>query len=165
MKSKIDLPKLISFFKRLFNIVLTGFVIIVLVGLVLPSKWEVKRSQVMNATPAQIYPYISNFKTGWGQWSAFEMGNGILTITKTVAQRSVEFRLHMIPDHFSTSGEIKLEPLQQGTKVIWINRGEMGSNIFFKYMGLMMDKEFGKPIEESLSNLKKLVEPKTSLPK
>ncbi len=158
MKQKINLPKLFQFLKRFFNIVITGFVIIVLLGLVLPSKWQVQRSQMMNATPAQIYPYISNFKTGWGQWSTVDMGNGVLTTTKTDPKTGVEFKLHVVPNKFSITGEIKLEVLKQGTKVTWIHRGEVGSNIFFKYTALMMDKKMGKTFENSLKNLKKLVE-------
>jgi hypothetical protein len=164
--------------------------IIVLVGLVLPSKWQVQRSQIINAAPAQIYPYISNFKTGWGQWSTFDyedpniqytysgpaagkgasrswysqkMGNGVQTITKADAKSGIEFELRMIPNSFSMTGEIKLEQLRNGTKVTWTDRGDVGSNIFFKYMGLMMDKAMGKTFEESLKNLQKLVEPKSKL--
>src|SRR5687767_13273543 len=44
----------------------------VVVGLLLPARWQVARSIVIDAPPAAIYPLVANFKTGWLHWSAFE---------------------------------------------------------------------------------------------
>ncbi len=165
----------------LFGIVLA----IILVSFLLPSNWRVERSLFIKAAPEQIYPYISNFKTGWPQWSAFDfedpdikysysgpdegvgatrswtskkMGNGNQNITKAEPHSGIEFDLRM-PDHaFSMKGEISLHAVTDGTQVTWIDAGTFGGNPLYHWMGLFMDKMMGVTFEKSLAALKTKVE-------
>jgi len=160
--------------------ILLGFSIL-LIGFVLPSQWQVSRSIIINKPPQAIFGYVANFRIGWPQWSAFDsedptiqytysgpsqgtgatrfwvsekMGNGSQTITHADPAKGITFDLKMENSKFTIIGNIAFEPAGTGTKVTWTDQGDAGSNIFFKYMGLMMDKMMGNAFERSLEKLR-----------
>jgi hypothetical protein len=165
-------------------VILTPIVLglsILLIGFVLPSRWQVSRSIIINKPPQAIFGYVANFGLGWPQWSAFDnedptikytysgpgqgvgssrswvsekMGNGSQTITSANPTTGVTFELKMENSKFTIVGNIAFEPAPTGTKVTWTDKGDAGNNIFFKYMGLMMDKMMGNTFERSLEKLK-----------
>ncbi|MGD1920944.1 MAG: hypothetical protein ACFCAD_19930, partial [Pleurocapsa sp.] len=57
-----------SWFKKTFAILASLFVVVVIVGLVLPSQVHVERKITINSRPQKIYPLIANFKQ-WHRWS------------------------------------------------------------------------------------------------
>ena len=94
--------------------------LIILIGFLLPSQWQVSRSIVINKPPQAIYGYVANFKMGWPQWSDFDyqdpgiqysysgpiqglgasrswisekMGNGSQTITAADPAKGITFEL------------------------------------------------------------------------
>ena len=160
-------------------------VIVVIVGIFLPSKWEVTRSATIKVAPAAIYPMLADMKTGWTQWSAFDledpnitysysgaptgegserawksekMGNGKMKITKADPNKGIEYTLEMTDNNFLLMGVLKMEADGDGTKVTWTDVGDVGSNIFYKYMVAGMDKMMGPTFERSLNTLKTKVE-------
>jgi hypothetical protein len=108
------------------------------VGFLLPSRWEVKRSTVINAPPEVVYPFVANLKTGWPRWSLFDyedpdiaysysgpdegvgaerewisdkMGNGTQRITKADPKKGVEFELTM-DNGFALTGRLDFDPFE-----------------------------------------------------
>ena len=57
-----------------------------------------------------------------------------------------------------SSGEIKLEPAGQGTRVTWTNQGDVGSNPINRYFAQVMDRLVGSDFEAGLKNLKAIAE-------
>ena len=135
--------------------------------------------------PAQIYPLVADFKTGWPQWSGFDledssihytysgpdngigterswtsnkMGDGSQKIIKADPQTGIEFELIMRQNPIPIAGKIVFEPLGNSTKVTWHDDGDMGKNIVFRYMAKFMDKMMGKIFETSLATLKSKAE-------
>lgn len=160
-------------------------VAVVGIGFLLPSKWKVERSIIINASPEKIYPLIANFETGWPQWSAFDkeyadshytssgsqegigatrswtggnMGDGSQTIVKASAQEGIEFELVMIKYDSKLTGKILFTPVEGGTRVSWIDEGTTGNNPIMRWMGLFMDNMLGCMLDQSLQNLKTLAE-------
>jgi hypothetical protein len=154
---------------------------ILLIGFLLPSQWQVSRSIVINKPPQAIFGYVANFRIGWPQWSAFDgedptikytysgpsqgtgasrswisekMGNGSQTITSANPAKGITFELKMENSKFTIVGNIAFEPIGNGTKVTWTDKGDAGNNIFYKYMGTMMDKMMGDTFDRSLEKLK-----------
>src|SRR5258708_5609986 len=58
--------------KKIVFLMLLILLLFVAAGFLLPAKWRVERSAVINAPPSTIYVFISNLKMGWPQWSAFD---------------------------------------------------------------------------------------------
>lgn len=57
-----------SWSKKVLGIIASLFVIVVILGLTLPSNVHVERKILINAQPQAIYPLISNFEE-WNKWS------------------------------------------------------------------------------------------------
>lgn len=172
-------------FKKILIIVVVLIVAFILVGFLLPSKWSVQRSTVINAPSTAIYPLVANFKTGWPQWSTFDyedptiqynyagpvqgvgatrswlskkMGDGSQVITAADPASGVGFQLQMAQNGFLLNGRIAFEPAGNSTKVTWTDSGEVGNNLLFRYMVSLMDKMMGPTFEKSLAELKQKAE-------
>ncbi len=171
-----------------------GVVILILLGIgfLLPSRWVVKREIVIQASPATIYPFIANFEDGWSQWSAFDdedpdirytysgpdigvgakrawtssiMGDGWQVITSADVDAGVEFDLVMIKYDSYVKGRITTEKTDEGaTRVTWVDSGNVGQNLFKRYLGLFMDRMLGNAFETSLTNLKAKAEATAGAP-
>jgi hypothetical protein len=161
---------------------LLGFIVLLVgVGYSLPSKWKVERSIVINKPPQAIYPFVADFKKGWPQWSSFDqedpgiqysyfgaeqgvgasrswtskrMGNGTQSITVADPAKGIEFKLMMTGNDFLLTGHIAFEPAGTGTKVTWMDAGDVGDKVFIRFMLVTMDKMMGPAFEKSLVNLK-----------
>ncbi|EPG74597.1 polyketide cyclase/dehydrase and lipid transport [Leptospira fainei serovar Hurstbridge str. BUT 6] len=174
---------------KAFRITILGLValalVLIVVGLLLPSSGSVSRSIVIKAPPEEIFAYVANFKKGWGQWSDFDyedpeikysysgpeegvgasrtwiskkMGNGSQKIIKADKRLGVEFELAMQDTNFSIVGKFSFEPESSGTKVTWTDSWDSGYHLGFRYMALLMDKMMGPTFERSLSALKEKAE-------
>lgn len=57
-----------SWLKRILGILASLLIVVVVAGLILPSKVHVERSIAINAQPQEIFSLIDNFEN-WDQWS------------------------------------------------------------------------------------------------
>lgn len=167
--------------KRILIVIVSLVLAFLIGGFLLPSKWKVERSIVINAPAKAIYPLVANFKTGWPQWSAFDnedpaiqysysgpeeglgatrswiskkMGDGAQKITGADPATGVAFQLQMTQNGFLLNGRIAFEPSGTGTKVTWTDFGEVGANPLYRYMASMMDMMMGPAFDKSLAALK-----------
>lgn len=172
-------------FKKILVVLAVLVAAFLLVGFLLPSKWKVERSILINAPSTAVYPLVANFKTGWPQWSSFDnedptiqynyagpdqgvgatrswvskkMGDGSQVITAADPASGVGFQLQMAKNGFLLDGRIAFEPAGNSTKVTWTDSGEVGNNLFFRYMASLMDKMMGRTFEKSLAELKEKAE-------
>ena len=157
-------------------------VILVVVGLFLPTSYTVERSIVIDAPSAQIHEYVGDLNN-WDAWEPFgegdptiivthgektkgvgatqswvgESGDGALTFTKDSSVEGIEYDL--IFDQGISESAIKYSPLEDGeTEVTWTMSGDMGTPVIGGYFVLMMDSMVGGMFDKGLSNLKSTVE-------
>jgi uncharacterized protein YndB with AHSA1/START domain len=153
-------------------------------GWLLPGRFHIERSVVMQAPanrpyalvadphqwkawsvwnrrdPAMAISYFGNPEgagSGWAWHSASE-GDGKMTLTAVSPDQRVAYDLYF-PDMDSTStGELRFAAADGGTRVTWVMDGDMGRNPLMHWMALLMDKMVGPDFEGGLANLKALAE-------
>lgn len=167
-----------------FSVVMAG---IVAIGFNLPDDYEVKRSIVIEAAPEEIYPEVVNLKawSSWGvwfqrdpnmqieyggpdraigmytRWESDSQGHGEMEITELAHNRKVVYALRFPDYEMDSSGKIVLEQIPDGTRVTWLDSGEVGDNPVNRYIALMIDEMIGPDFETGLENLKTVVENKS----
>jgi uncharacterized protein YndB with AHSA1/START domain len=170
--------------KRAVLAVTAVIVLLLGIGLVLPSGFKVQRSVVINAPASKVYPLIADPRQ-WKQWAvwnrrdpAMQMqysgaesgtgakwewqskteGNGAMEFTAAVPNKHVDYMLSFPDLGMSSRGELRLMAEGPGTRVTWTNEGDMGNNPVNRYFGLVMDRLVGPDFEAGLGNLKTLAE-------
>jgi hypothetical protein len=175
-------------FKKVLLIVLLIPVVLAVISLFLPSHYRVVRSIQINARPEAVFTNINTLRT-WPEWTAWTVtrypdmkvsfagpeagagatytwegktsGTGLLKLTRSNPDKSVEFDLDFEHGQYVSKGAIVLEPSGDSTKVTWSNEGDLGRNPVSRYAGLFMDKFMGPDFEKGLQNLKQRVEPRS----
>ena len=170
--------------KTLFSIVIVLIVILVVIGLFLPTSYTVERSIVIDAQPSQIHKYVGDLNQ-WNTWEPWteedptivvskgektqgvgasqswvgDSGDGALTFTKDSPKEGVVYDLIFDDGAYECEGAITYDPLEDDeTKVTWSMSGDMDVPIVGGYFVLMMDSEVGKMFDSGLSKLKTAVE-------
>jgi hypothetical protein len=171
--------------KRLGLALASLVLLLFVISLFLPSKWRVERSAIIAREPAAIYPYVADLRK-WQQWSAWttnrdptlscsfegpaegtgavqrwtsqKIGNGTMMIKFADPRKGIWFDLQMEGGKFTALGMILLQRVDEGTKVIWINEGELGYNFPGRYFALFFDRMMGPDFAGGLEKLKRLVE-------
>ncbi len=157
-------------------------------SLLLPSKWSLERSIVIDAPVSKIYPLVASVKNGWPQWSPFmkadpeitieysgpnlgkgaasawkskKMGNGTSLITAADPKKGVEIEIKMEMSKTADHGAITFTPEGTSTRVTWTDAGDMGMNPGGRWFAfLFMDKMLGKMFEDGLIAMKAKAEGK-----
>ncbi len=151
-----------------------------------PDTFHVERTVVIDAAPAAIYPYMSDFRKGelWvpyesrdpgmkrtfggpesGKGSIYEfagnrqVGQGRMEIVETEEPTRVVITLDMIePMRDHNRVEYTIHPLATGSQVTWAMSGTC--NYIEKVVGIFIsaDKMVGNDFTTGLANLKFIVE-------
>lgn len=149
-------------------------------GLLMPSNFHVQRSVEVVAPPERVYALIETPRawttwTVWNQrdpamkvtysgpesgvgaawsWNSETQGNGAMAFTAAEPGQLIAYTL-TFPDWDSTSsGELRLAPAGNGTRVTWTMDGDMGDSLVGRWMGPFMDRMVGPDFEAGLANLK-----------
>ena len=174
-----------KFLKILLKSLLLLIVVLAVVSLFLPSKSEVSRSVRIDAPPAEVFPYVNDFRqfNRWSPWFGIDpdteyefsgpasgvgaklewssedpnVGKGSQEIVASVEPERVDTRLEF-DGQGDANAAFVLVPKEGGTQVTWQFDVEWGYNPIGRYMGLMMDEMVGKSYEEGLQKLKLLAE-------
>lgn len=150
-----------------------------------PDVQHVERSIVVQATPADVFPYANDLKKfgEWNPWDAMDpgiqltysdnpagvgawytwkgevVGAGKMAITAVVPDQKVESDLDFT-EPFASHADVTLSmtPEGTGTKVTWAFDSEQ--NFMSKAFGLVMDMDamLGKDFESGLATLKTVTE-------
>lgn len=142
-----------------------------------PADFKIERSIEIAATPAQIYPHLSNTKlvNAWNpflqadpdtqityegmeagvgaktSWVSKKMGEGSATIIETVPNQKVKVRLDFVKPFKGTNiTEYTLQPVGDRTRVTWAMTGQ--SNFMQRLICIFMnpDKVIGAEFEKGL---------------
>ncbi|HSH43047.1 MAG TPA: SRPBCC family protein [Arenicellales bacterium] len=178
-----------KFLKRFVLFLLLLVLALVLIGFyVLPDEARVERDALVDAPPAEVFPYLSDFRrfNQWSPWSDWapdieydysgpesgvgarmswhsenpEVGTGSILITESRPPERVVMRLELGPQGDAASS-FEVEPAGNGSRVVWSFRTEFGNNVIKRYFGLMLERWVGQDYEQGLQNLKALVEGKS----
>lgn len=167
------------------NIVIAVAVLLVLflaIGFFLPSRFAVERSTVVAAPADSIYARVATPRT-WAAWSAWtakedstlaytyagpesgvgaimsftakKMGNGELEIVEAVPGRVVGYELRLVGTDMKVNGRVTLEPSGDGTKVTWLDSGDLGGNVLLRYLVPMLEKNLAAAYEKNFAGLRR----------
>ena len=170
--------------KWIAGVLVALVVLLIVIGLFLPSTFKVVRSQQIAAAPEKVYGLVADSRA-WKQWSAWNLrdpqmqirysgppsgpgakwewtsksqGDGAMTFTAAEPPRRVAYEL-FFPDFGTTSnGDFSFEPRAGGTLVTWSMNGDMGRNPLYHWFALAADGMIGKDFAEGLSGLKAAAE-------
>lgn len=170
--------------KWLVAIVMALVAVLFVGGMLLSPKFTVKRELQIQAPPDKVYALVADPRE-WRAWSAWNkrdplmeivytgpasgagaawawksqsQGDGKMTFTAAEPNQRLAYDLYF-PDFGTTStGELMMEPMPGGTRVVWTMNGDMGKNPLFHWMALMADRMVGEDFEAGLAGLKALAE-------
>lgn len=172
--------------KTLLSALVALIVVIIVIGLFLPTSYTVERSIVIDAPPEQIHKYVSDLDN-WGSWEPWSEGDpsmvvtrggktkgigasqswvgkdsnssGALTFTKDSPTEGIEYDIFFDDGTYMCKSAMKYSPLEDGeTKVTWTMTGDMAMPVVGGYFVLMMDSTVGEMFDKGLANLKNTVE-------
>ncbi|MDF9800408.1 hypothetical protein OKW21_005671 [Catalinimonas alkaloidigena] len=155
-----------------------------LFALFLPASYHVERSIVIDKPVSEVYPKVSNLHhwAEWNPWTASdpsvknsisgtgkdvgsvwawdgeEVGIGSLTLYQIEPNKKITSKLAFVePQMFESDDIWTFEEVPQGTRVTWINEGELSYPVD-RVFGLFLDGMLGPDFEKGLSNLKEVTE-------
>jgi uncharacterized protein YndB with AHSA1/START domain len=156
--------------------------LLVIIGLFLPSKVTVLRSTTIDKPVESIFPWVADLKlwpqwtvwnaaedptliytypgptTGLGgamHWTAKKMGDGSLTFTEFAPNKTIRYELRMPAHGTNVQGNIEFESAGGGaTGVTWYDDVDLGANPFKHLLGPLLKSMLGKAFARSLAGLK-----------
>jgi hypothetical protein len=157
--------------------------LVLAIGLVLPSKYRVERSTVLQAPPEAIYRHVANLQRWqeWAPWNAKrypgsqwtfggpaegvgavrswrgeDVGQGTLSLTQADPNTGVAYELSMAQGRYLAQGRISFAPEGSGTRVTWVDEGGIGGNPLAHYLVPLIRSRLGADMEEGLTRLAKV---------
>jgi effector-binding domain-containing protein/uncharacterized protein YndB with AHSA1/START domain len=157
--------------------------LIMVIGLLLPSSANVERGITIDASRATVFALLNDFRqvNKWSQWLADDPnakvdyfgprrgvgatfawdGNIIGKGSQTISE-SVPFERIVMMLEFDDQGEAQttfdLSETDEGTLVVWSFTMDYGINLISRYVGLIIGGVIGENYEEGLSSLKSMAE-------
>ena len=177
---------MVKFLKRLTIIMVILLVILFLVSLLMPSKFTMERSIVINAENETVFDLVNDL-SNWAKWSpwaqtdpsiynedAFSdsqigegakfcwkseietVGEGCMEITNVDPYKAIEINVDF--GMGPTLGTWKFLPSDKSVEVIWGFEMELGLNPISKFYGYFMEDYIAPDYEAGLKNLKNVAE-------
>ena len=160
-------------------------VILVVVGFLLPTEYEVNRYVVIDAKPSKVHDLVGDLKR-WEDWMTWKdedpsieitfgkkttgvgarqtwtgkEGVGEIVFTSSDSKRGVEYDMSFEKGRYTSLGSILYEEMGKSTRVTWTMKGDWPVPVVGGYMVLMFTPMIGKSFEEGLGNLKSRIETK-----
>lgn len=169
--------------KSLLVFVAVLVVLFVIVGLMLPTAYEVRRDVVIQAPIGVVHPFVNDLEM-WSTWEpwreedptiqitlgsttkgvgasqswAGDSGSGELTFTKSDPDSGIAYDM-IFDDLYESKAEVTYHAESDGsTHVEWVMTGDTGTPVIGGYFALMMDSMVGPMFENGLKKLKTAAE-------
>jgi hypothetical protein len=153
-------------------------VLVVFVGFLLPSTFEVTRTVVIKAGPEHIHEFTGDLAR-WSEWTPWlkddpnlvvTMGDkttgvgagqtwrsgsndGHLAFTRCDPAWGIAYDMAFDRNTYESTGSLQYRPVDGGTEVVWTMTGDNGMNILARYFGFLMPSMIGPMFEEGLTRL------------
>jgi effector-binding domain-containing protein/carbon monoxide dehydrogenase subunit G len=171
--------------KRILIALVAIVVILVVIGFLLPRTRHVERSVVIDAPPCAVFAQVNGFRH-FNDWSPFvavlpgaeydfegpdfgvgskitwnisepEPESGSQTIVASTPYKRTDIELDL-----GQGGDAQvaylLQPEDGGTRLTWTFDTDFGLNLFYRYFGLILDRQLGPLYAQGLANLKRIAE-------
>jgi len=158
-------------------------VLVVVVGFLLPSTFEVTRTVVIKAEPKHIHEFTGDLAR-WSEWSPWlkddpnlvvimgdkstgvgasqtwrsKSSDGHLAFTRCDPGWGIAYDMAFDRNTYESTGSLQYRPADGGTAVVWNMTGDNGMNILARYFGFVMPSMIGPMFEEGLTRLKMISE-------
>jgi len=159
-------------------------IIFVVVGLILPTEYQVERSILIQADTAQVHQYVGDL-TKWASWSPWkendpsvvvtpgeksqgvgasqawlsDNGGGSLIFVSSSPVKGVEYDLVFDAGKFKSESALLYHAQDGATRVTWQVHGEIPSMPILRgYIAWLMDGEVGPLLGRGLEKLRLQVE-------
>lgn len=173
--------------KKILLFVVGLIVLLILIGFVLPRKFELTKSEVINAPAAYVFEEINDLERwpGWSYWNTLDpemtvvygdpkvgtgasyewtsevLDEGKLVITESKANESVACDLFFMQAEDASKAVYQLEPAEGGTKLTMRFDTDFGMNPIMRWMGVaMFPSEMNKAFDYNFAKLKEIAEAK-----
>ena len=174
--------------KKILLFVVGLIVLLLLIGFVLPRKFELTKSEVINAPADYVFEEINNLERwpDWSYWNTLDpnmevkyseqkagtgasyewkgnsdVGEGKLAITESKPNESVACDLFFMQAEDASKASYHLEPAEGGTKLTMNFDTDFGMNPIMRWMGVVMfPSEMNKAFDYNFSKLKEIAEAK-----
>lgn len=176
-------------FKKGILFLLSIILLLIVIGVILPSSYHVERSVTVNKPAKLIFPYLNNIQK-WPAWTSLnqnkdysleqqfygpnqgigsgmtyrgdKLGKGKIEIVDNELNDHVSYSL-LINNRFQTQGNIQIIDISDSSSQVTISLdGDVGFHLPNRYIILMMDNIAGSLFQESLNHLKLIAESKKS---
>lgn len=152
-------------------------------GLVLPSKYRVERSTVLQAPPEAVYRHVVSLQrwqewAPWNakhypgsqwmfggpeegvgavrSWSGGDVGQGTLSLTEADPKTGVAYDVSVAQGRYLAHGRISFAPEGSSTRVTWVDEGGVGGNPLAHYLVPLIRWRLGADMEAGLARLAKV---------
>lgn len=172
---------------QVFKLIGIGFglaaLLVVVVGLLLPSQYQIERQIVIAAPADHVHQWVGDLEKWplWTPWLADDnsqeitlgalttgrgaqvswqsnTGGGDLELTRSQADWGVAFDMTLGKRKQLSACSLQYRPIAQGTEVTWQMQGDSGLDIFGRYFNLMLNPLMGPMLDNGLEQLKLLAE-------
>ncbi len=170
--------------KKILLFVVALLVLLLIIGVLLPSEFKVERSTSINVPVEKVFVQVADLNNyvKWNTWSEQDpeakvtlsmpssgvgsswswegeiIGKGSLSIVKFEDRKSIEtIVMFYEPRQSEASGFWEFESTEKGANVSWTLKGNLSYPIE-RYMGFFIDDILGGDLEKGLANLKKRCE-------
>jgi len=159
---------------------LSGLLLLyLLLGLLLPGRWEAEAEAVIEASPEEVFPFLNNLEA-WTQWSPMpetgvetfgsvsgvgaglrwddpQYGDGEVRIISSQTNSAVGYEVEVEGGALKIQGILSLEGDEGATRIIWRESGDFGWNPLMGFAARGMASSQGEAMRESLTTLGQLV--------
>lgn len=165
--------------RRIFGAVALLLVAFVAVGLLLPGSWSTRRERSVEVAPDSVYGILTRPRA-WRTWmpwpeggarfqgpgsgtgAAFtwddpRYGSGRFELTSTEPLRRVEYAVVVEEGAVRIRGTVRIEPIDDGTLIVWSETGDFGWNPLLSYAALTMEDRQGEALDSALAGLARAV--------
>lgn len=129
------------------------FIVVFLMSLLIPSTIRVSRAINVEAAAARIYPLLAD-KNNWPRWN--EMINERIDV-RLVSADSSQVMTTWSHGGRSIKSAYRIERVGDISVVQWYFDFRLKWYPWEKFGSITFEKQFGPPMERSLTNLKKLI--------
>jgi len=170
--------------RKFLSYIILLLIILGVIGYFLPSDFSVRKSANISATSAHIHEYVGDLNK-WQDWTVWKgddpeiqitlgnkttgigasqrwtdkHGGGSLTFTSWSPEKGIEYDLFFEGGKYKSKSQIQYDTSSKTrTRVHWTLDGDMGMPIIGGYFALFMKYSIGKMFDDSLQQLKTIVE-------